>query len=82
MRFCNFVFFRVWLGVFCRFFPFFLSQGRCLKKFFGSELLFLGFGVGRVYFGTVFLLFLLHYLICRSRKCLVKILFWSGPLFE
>ena len=64
------------------FFSVLLVSGSLFEKIFGSELLFLGFGVGRVYFGTVFPLFLLYYLVCRSRKCLEKILFWSGPLFE
>ena len=63
------------------FFSVLLVLGSLFEKIFGSELLFLGFGVGRVYFGAVFPLFLLYYLVCRSRKCLEKIFFWSGPLF-
>ena len=55
--FLQFCFFRVWLGVFCRFFSVLLVSGSLFEKIFGSELLFLGFGVGRVYFGAVFLYF-------------------------
>ena len=79
--FLSFCFFRVWLGVLCRFFSVLLFLGSLLEKFFGSEFLFLGFGVGRVYFVAVLPMFLHYYLVCRSRKCLEKILFWSGPLF-
>ena len=43
--------------------------GRCLK-FFGSELLFLGVGVGLVFFGGVSLRFWPYVLAVRSRKCL------------
>ena len=66
-------------AVFCRF-----SRLRVVffEKIFGSELLFSGVGVGRVFFVAVLPMFLLYYLVFRSRKCLVKILFWSGPLFE
>ena len=59
-----------------------LFLGSLFEKIFGSELLFLGIGVGRVYSGAVLPMFLLYYLVFRSRKCLEKILFWSGPLFE
>ena len=81
VRFCHFVFFRVWLGVLCRFFSVLLFLGLLLETIFGSELFVLGFGVGRVYFVAVLPMFLLYYLVCRSRKCLEKILFWSGPSF-
>ena len=77
-----FCFFRALLGVFCRFFPVLLFLGSLFGKIFGSELLVLGLGVGCVYSGAVLPMFLLYYLVCRSRKCLEKILFWSGPLFE
>ena len=52
-----------------------LFSGSLFEKIFGSELLFLGIGVGRVYFGAVLPMFLLYYLVFRSRKCLEKILF-------
>ena len=80
--FFHFVFFHAWLGVFCRFFPALLFLGSLFGKIFGSELLVLGLGVGCVYSGAVLPMLLLYYLVCRSRKCLEKILFWSGPLFE
>ena len=44
--------------------------------------MFLGIGVGRVYSGAVLPMFLLYYLVFRSRKCLEKILFWSGPFLN
>ena len=37
VRFFSFCVFCVWFGVFCRFLPFFPSQGRCLKKFSGAN---------------------------------------------
>ena len=43
--------------------------------------MFLGLGVGRVFSGAVLPMFLLYDLVFRSRKCLEKIFFWSGPLF-
>ena len=64
------------------FFPVLLFLGSLFGKIFGSELLVLGHGVGCVYSGAVLPMFLLYYLVCRSRKCLEKILFWSGPLSE
>ena len=39
----------VWLGVFCRFFAILLFLGSMSEKIFGSELLFLGVGVGLVF---------------------------------
>ena len=81
VRFFHFVFFFVWFGVFFRFLPFFSSQGRFLKKIFGSELLFLGGLVGLVFFGGVLPMFLLHFLAVRFRKCLKKILLMSGLVF-
>ena len=60
-----------------------LMSGPLFEKIFGSELLFLGVGVGRVCFFCVVLpMFLLYYLVFRSRKCLGEILLMSGPLFE
>ena len=70
-----------WFGVFCRFFTVLLFLGSLFEKIFGSELLFLGVGVGRVFFGAVFPMFLLYCLVFRSRKCLEKILLMSGLLF-
>ena len=64
------------------FFPVLPFLGSLFGKIFGSELLVLGLGVGCVYSGAVLPMFLLYYLVCRSRKCLEKILFSSGPLFE
>ena len=69
MPFCVFC---VWFGVFCRFFAALLFLGSLFEKIFGSELLFIGLGVGRVFFGTVLLMFLLYVLSVRSRKCLEK----------
>ena len=50
-------------------------------KIFGSELFFLGVGVGRVFFGAVLPMFLLYYLVFRYRNCLEKILLMSGLVF-
>ena len=69
------------LCVFCRFFTVLLFLGSLFEKIFGSELLFLGVGVGRVFFGAVLPMFLLYYLVFRSRKCLEKILLMSGLVF-
>ena len=55
-----------------------LMSGPLFGKIFGSELLFFGVGVGRVSFCAVLPLFLLYYLVFRSRKCLEKILSMSG----
>ena len=52
--FLSFGFFRAWLGVFCRFFSVLLVLGSFCEKIFGSELLFSGFGVGRVFFWCCF----------------------------
>ena len=43
--------------------------------------MFLGVGVGRVFFGAVLPMFLLYFLVFRSRKCLGKILLMSGLVF-
>ena len=53
--------FRVWFGVSCRFFCRFLFLGSLFEKIFGSELLFLGLGVGFVFFGGFLPMFLLHF---------------------
>ena len=58
-----------------------LFLGSLFEKYFGSELLFLGVGVGRVFFGAVLPMFLLYSLTSRSRKCLAKILLMSGLVF-
>ena len=73
--------FRVWFGVFCRFLPFFSSKGRFLEKIFGSELLFLGVGVGLVFFGGVFA-YVFDYIFGISLpKLFGKILLMSGLVF-
>ena len=77
----SFCVFCVWFGVFCRFFTVLLFLGSLFEKIFGSELLFLGVGVGRVFFGAVLPMFLLYCLVFRSRKCLEKILLMSGLVF-
>ena len=64
--------FCVWFGVFCRFFAVLLFLGSLFEKIFGSELLFLGGGVGLVFFGGFLPMFLLYFLAVRSRKCLEK----------
>ena len=81
VRFCHLVFSGL-AGRFLSFFSVLLILGSFCEKIFGSELLFSCFGVGRVFFGAVLPMFLLNYLVFRSRKCLEKILLWSGPLFE
>ena len=43
------------------FFVVLLFLGSLFEKIFGSELLFLGVGVGRVFFGAVLPMFLLYY---------------------
>ena len=53
------------------FFPFF-SSWSLFEKIFGSELLFLCVGVGRVFFGVVLPMLLLYYSFFRSRNCLKK----------
>ena len=58
-----------------RLLPFFavlLFLGSLFEKIFGSELLFLGVGVGLVFFGWFLPMFLLHFLAVRSRECLEK----------
>ena len=59
-----------------------LMSGPLFEKIFGSELLFFGIGVGRVFFVLFCLCFCFYFLVFRSRKCLEKILLMSGPLFE
>ena len=82
VRFCLFVFScLVWRLL--SFLSILLFLGSLFGNFFGSELLFLGIGVGRVYSGAVLPMFLLYYLAFRPRKGgSEKILFWSGPFFE
>ena len=53
------------------------TSGPLFEEIFGSELLFLGVGVGRVFFGAVLPMLLLYYLVFCSRKCLGKILLMS-----
>ena len=58
-----------------RLFPFFavlLFLGSLLEFFVGSEHLFLGVGVGLVFFGSFLFRFLLFVVAVRSRKCLEK----------
>ena len=81
VRFCLFAFFVSGLVSFVGFVRSSFLRFAVWKIFFGSELLFLGIGVGRVYSGAVLPMFLLYYLVFRARKCLEKILFWSGPFF-
>ena len=57
MRFCSFTFFVSGSVSFVVFFSVLLVSGSLFENIFGSELLFLGFGVGRVYSGAVFLYF-------------------------
>ena len=63
------------------FFTVLLFLGPVFEKIFGSELLFSGVGVGCVFFGAVLPMFLLYFLVFRSRQCLKKILLMSGLLF-
>ena len=79
--FFSFCVFCVWSGVSCCFFTVLLFLGSLFEKIFGSELLFLGVGVRRVFFGAVLPMFLLYGLVFRSRKCLGKILLMSGLVF-
>ena len=58
-----------------------LMSGPLFEKIFGSELLFFGVGVGHVFLCAVLPMFLLYYLVFRSRKCLEKILLMSGLVF-
>ena len=81
LSFFLFFCFSVWSGVFCRFFTVLLFLGSLFEKIFGSELLFLGVGVGRMFFGPVLPMFLLYYSFFRSRNCLKKILLMSGLVF-
>ena len=53
--------FRVWFGVFCRFFAVPLFLGSLFEKIFGGELLFLGGVVGLVFFGGFLPMFLLYF---------------------
>ena len=70
--FFPFCVFRVWFGVFCRFFAVLLFLGSLFEKFSGANFCFLGVGVGRVFFGGFSPMFLLYFLAVRSRKCLEK----------
>ena len=54
VRFFHFGVFCVWLRCILSFFSVLLFLGSLFEKIFGSELLFLGVGVGRVSFGAVF----------------------------
>ena len=67
VRFFHFVFFVSGSVSFVVFFVL-LFLGSLFEKFFGSELLFYGVGVGRVVFGAVLPMFLLYYLVSRSRN--------------
>ena len=58
-----------------------LFLGSLFEKIFGSELLFLGVGVCLACFGAVLPMFLLDYLLFRSRNCREKILLMSGLVF-
>ena len=84
--FFSFCVFRVWLGVFVVF-SVLLFLGSLFENFFGSELLFSGVGVGRVFFGGFLPMFLLYFLAVRSRKCLENsldvrsVVFWVRSLF-
>ena len=57
-----------------------LMSGPLFEKIFGSELLFFGVGVGRV-FCAALPMFLLYYLVFRFRKCLEKFFLRSGLVF-
>ena len=70
--FFSFCVFRVWSGVFCRLFAVLLFLGSLFETIFGSKLLFLGGCVGLVFFGGFLLMFLLFFLVVRSRNCLEK----------
>ena len=69
------------------FFAVLLFLGSLFEKIFGSELLFLGVGVGLVFFGGVLHRFLLYVLTVRSRNYLEKFswcqvcCFWVRSLF-
>ena len=79
--FFHFVFFASGSVSFVVFFAVLLFLGSLFEKFFGSELLFSGVGVGRVFFGAVLPMFLLYCLVFRSRERLEKILLMSGLVF-
>ena len=76
-----FLVFCAWLGVLCPFLAVLLFLGSLFGKIFGSELLFLGVGVGLAFFDSVLLRLLLYDLAVRPRNCLGKILLVSGLLF-
>ena len=80
VRFFHFVFFVSGSASFVVF-SVLLFLGSLFEKIFGSELLFLCVGVGRVFFGVVLPMFLLYYSFFRSRNCLKKILLMSGLVF-
>ena len=81
VRFFHFLFFVAGSVSFVDFFAVLLFLGSLFEKIFGSELLFLGVGVGRVFFGAVLPMFFLYCLVFRSRKCLENIFLMSGLLF-
>ena len=58
-----------------------LMSGPLFEKIFGSELLFLVSVLVVCFFCAVLPMFLLYYLVFRSRKCLEKILLMSGLVF-
>ena len=57
----SFCAFHVWFGVFGRFCAVLLFLESLFEKFFGSELLFLGVGVGLVFFGDFLPMFLFYF---------------------
>ena len=81
VRFFHFAFFVSGPVSFVVFFTVLLFLGPLFEKIFGSELLFSGVGVGCVFFRAVLPMFLLYFLVFRSRQCLKKILLMSGLLF-
>ena len=62
--------FCVWLGVFCRFFAFFLSKGRFFFKISGANFCFWVSVLVVCVFGAVLPMFLHYYSVFRSRNCL------------
>ena len=73
--------FSVWFGVLLSVFRGSSLLRVVVWKIFGSELLFLGVGVGLVFLGGVLPMFLLYVLAVRSRNCFRKILLMSGLVF-
>ena len=66
--FSIFVFFLCLAPCLLPFFVVLLFLGSLFEKIFGSELLFLGVGVGLVFVGGFLPMFLLHFLAVRSRS--------------